>query len=171
MSNKNIECRIHVEVEAALRLALEALELVVLRQKEAAGKQIDAPEITRLWSALTDCIPTITAIKEALAQQEQEPDDLTIAYMSGYHDGKKAQPKEPQQEPACCIGNCPNKKECNDAMHCLYTTPPQRKPLTDEQIAPIIQQYHWLPTAFARAIEAAHGIYAPSERRSSDFKE
>ena len=26
--------------------------------------------------------------------------------------------------------------------------------LTDEQIAPIIQQYHWLPTAFARSIEA-----------------
>ncbi len=29
------------------------------------------------------------AIKEALAQDEQEPDDLTIAYMSGFHDGKK----------------------------------------------------------------------------------
>ena len=44
----------------------------------------------------------------------------------------------------------------------LYTTPPQRKPLTDEQIAKIAST----PAAvvgsyvhtFARAIEAAHGI-------------
>jgi len=43
----------------------------------------------------------------------------------------------------------------------LYTTPPQRKPLTEEQIQAI-----WVktlesgssPNAFARAIEAAHGI-------------
>jgi hypothetical protein len=30
------------------------------------------------------------AIKAALAQPAQEPDALTIAYQSGYHDGKKA---------------------------------------------------------------------------------
>ena len=29
-------------------------------------------------------------IKEALAQPAQEPEMLTIAYQSGYHDGKKA---------------------------------------------------------------------------------
>ena len=42
----------------------------------------------------------------------------------------------------------------------LYTTPPQRKPLTDEEIMDLCRS---LPTtqyttAFARAIEAAHGI-------------
>jgi hypothetical protein len=30
----------------------------------------------------------ITAIKETLAQPAQEPDELTIAYMSGLYDGK-----------------------------------------------------------------------------------
>jgi hypothetical protein len=30
------------------------------------------------------------AIQAALAQPAQEPDALTIAYQSGYHDGKKA---------------------------------------------------------------------------------
>ena len=45
----------------------------------------------------------------------------------------------------------------------LYTTPPQRKPLTDEQIRQIMQSLGWTGEApsdieFARAIEAAHGI-------------
>ena len=46
----------------------------------------------------------------------------------------------------------------------LYTTPPQRKPLTDEQIADIVIEMNGNePTALfwrdlARAIEAAHGI-------------
>ena len=47
----------------------------------------------------------------------------------------------------------------------LYTTPPQRKPLTDERIREIWK--HWphqvisgaiKATSFARAIESAHGI-------------
>jgi len=36
----------------------------------------------------------ITALKERLAQPEQEADELTIAYMSGLYDGKKAQRTE-----------------------------------------------------------------------------
>ena len=32
------------------------------------------------------------ALKEALAQPEQEPYELTIAYMSGLYDGKKKRP-------------------------------------------------------------------------------
>ena len=44
----------------------------------------------------------------------------------------------------------------------FYTTPPQRKPLTDEQI--FVIKHNWITTPFAnhldfaRAIEAAHGI-------------
>lgn len=50
----------------------------------------------------------------------------------------------------------------------LYTTPQQRKPLTDEQISAITKQYALslafpydgptTPELFARAVEAAHGI-------------
>jgi len=50
----------------------------------------------------------------------------------------------------------------------LYTTPPQRKPLTDEQVREIAKQYalglafpydsQTTPEMFARAIEQAHGI-------------
>ena len=40
----------------------------------------------------------------------------------------------------------------------LYTTPPQRKPLTDEEISRIWGSYFSRGFEFARAIEAAHGI-------------
>lgn len=51
----------------------------------------------------------------------------------------------------------------------VHTTPPQRKPLTNQQIAEILEHgdvaesndkvgWYVLPYSFARAIEAAHGI-------------
>ena len=36
----------------------------------------------------------IVAIKEALAEPEQESDDLTIAYMAGFYDGKNTPQRE-----------------------------------------------------------------------------
>jgi hypothetical protein len=59
----------------ALKLALEALE----------NKSLLTPNE---WKAVYG--NTITAIKAALAQPAQETEMLTIAYQSGYHDGKKA---------------------------------------------------------------------------------
>jgi hypothetical protein len=38
--------------------------------------------------------PAISRLEQAIAEAEKQPNDLTIAYMSGYHDGKKAQPKQ-----------------------------------------------------------------------------
>jgi hypothetical protein len=58
----------------ALKLALEALERTNPRFSEDVMRQHEA----------------ITAIKEALAQPAQEPEMLTIAYQSGFYDGKKA---------------------------------------------------------------------------------
>jgi hypothetical protein len=48
----------------------------------------------------------------------------------------------------------------------IYITPPQRKPLTDEEVIDIGTQFQWYDgdcerfdsIGFARAIEAAHGI-------------
>ena len=47
----------------------------------------------------------------------------------------------------------------------VYTTPPQRKPLTDEEVLSVVHSidpsHQYLPSALrqlARAIEAAHGI-------------
>jgi hypothetical protein len=65
----------------ALKLALEALENVkssiyITSEQEAV--------------ALEKVNQTIPVIKSALAQPAQEPDALTIAYQSGYYDGKQA---------------------------------------------------------------------------------
>ena len=50
---------------------------------------------------------------------------------------------------------------CPSYLH-DYTTPPQRKPLSDEEIETyrymIDWTAHWSYIKFARAIEAAHGI-------------
>jgi len=84
---------------------------------------------------------------EKKEQPDQEPDDLTIAYMAGFYDGKNKyapQPK-PEQEPVAwfdpdaCIGDecrfCSAKTKSNNVP--LYTTPPQRTwvGLTDAEIA------------------------------------
>jgi hypothetical protein len=65
----------------ALKLALEAMENV-----ESAMYVTSEGEAV----ALEKVNKAITAIKEALAQPAQEPDALTIAYQSGYYDGKQA---------------------------------------------------------------------------------
>jgi hypothetical protein len=68
----------------AMKLALDALEThgaPLLNHEDAYSASLTALR---------------QAIKEALAQPEQEPDDLTIAYMSGFHDGKNKD--APQRE-------------------------------------------------------------------------
>ena len=86
----------------ALKLALEALEKVSTRSV-IMGSTGDYREgqLDALSLVSQDVAPALTAIKEALAQPAQdklEDDDaLTIAYQSGYYDGKKA--AQPAQEP------------------------------------------------------------------------
>jgi hypothetical protein len=61
----------------ALKLALDALE------NHCGNYKLDDAGCDRHDKA-------ITAIQAALAQSAQEPDALTIAYQSGYYDGKQA---------------------------------------------------------------------------------
>ena len=112
----------------ALELALEALEVAT----------------TPLAKDRQEVLRAITAIKEALAQPEQEPvatlDDL-------------------EQE----IYENTRQFVSRDVMEWMlkryYTTPPQRKPLTDEQIEQLEQDTCAMEfPETARAIEAAHGI-------------
>jgi len=89
--------------------------------------------------------------------------------------------RKPEQEPCTkvecmgskgCIGNCWNKKQPQQELVCvcgavwegeeLIYTPPQRKPLTDEEIVLVVAEcaasHQHTDIHFARAIEAAHGI-------------
>ena len=84
------------------------------------------------------------AIKEALAQSEQEP----MAWMDKDGDVLSASVVSGKG-----LRNIP-----------LYTASPQRKPLTDEEIAEVAERMEATDAAssfwreFARAIESAHGI-------------
>ena len=81
----------------------------------------------------------ITAIKEALAQPEQEPDKYVMDI------------------------ECTQCGAKQSGILTVNTTPPQRKPLTDEEIRLQWSEFwetecHPWAIEFARAIEAAHGI-------------
>jgi len=96
-------------MKEALKLALEALERYQVKRQD-----FDTFE------------EAITAIKAALAQPAQEPDngdELTIAYMSGVHRGKELA-AQPAQEPWCMkMNGC--KTKCADCPD----EPAQREPL------------------------------------------
>ena len=146
----------------ALTLALEALE------------RLDGWLALRYGSGLTPQEKqTVTAIKEALAQPEQEKErcvgcEACIDTACGRDECPKGWPKaaQPEQEPVACVvphGATMRLEWASvDAAHNakigpLYTTPPQRKPLTDEEIGAILEGVNAYGTrlyTFARAIEA-----------------
>ena len=134
--------------------------------------------------APTVCAQLERIAREALADhamqevqrlgQEIEPDD--IASILACRDMLDAQPVPPrtEQEPVAWIN--PDEQDARKAFHwvesekftsAVYTTPPQRKPLTNGEIytayitatnQTLRATDERLAFAFARAIEAAHGI-------------
>ena len=113
----------------------------------------------------------IDAIDDVLAQPWEKFCDSNCVWTDHHPDCKLA-----EQEPVAYINVEQRKLEWAKYMTWdtptvvnlpkipLYTTPPQRKPLTDEEIDRIwgshtfIQATDRRQQAFARAIEAAHGI-------------
>jgi len=95
---------------------------------------------------------TITALRDRLAQPEQEP----VAWYDSKSGWTEFHSFKPVRKPSA-----PDSEWLP-----LYTTPPQRKPLTDEEMRECAKAMDAEPLAggwpelikFARAIEAAHGI-------------
>ena len=134
--------------DEALKLALEALE-------DACGNRCNAE--------YNPCFQreAITAIKESLAQPEQDGQCKRCTDGCPACDARKL----PEQEPVAWAkfsakGNIIDLlSEPDDDYTSLYTTPPQRKPLTDEEIAETLTGYRLSDAIdITRAIEAAHGI-------------
>ena len=123
----------------------------------------------------------IAAMKKALAQPEQDwiERERAFGYREGHQNALK-QMAQPEQKPVAWMYEVNNAHTCLDlfeppddaydegTLHPLYTTPPQRKPLTDEEIGSCIDEvnltsqyghhhFGW-HKQFAKAIEAAHGI-------------
>jgi hypothetical protein len=145
---------------AVVEQALEALE---------AG-----PDVDPIFAGETEA-----ALRAALAET-QEPDLWSAGYEAGYAAGMAERPAEPVQEPVAWrwgyrsvttgemdwrgyveIAAHPNLRSPAIIMEPLYAVPPQRKPLLASEI---VTMYDESPKgdsdmiAFARAIEAAHGI-------------
>ena len=122
----------------------EEQDMTTLREAaQQALEYLDAPS-SKLWPAGTQH-RIITALRAALAEPVEEP----VAWMHTNAVGHVYFRKKPQDR----VFN----------PQPLYTAPPQRKPLTDEEIINIgkearaVEGPHILPVTFARAIEAAHG--------------
>ena len=123
--------------DEVLKLALEALKYPLNQSHE--NFNVDMAELLAHRA--------ITAIKEALAQPEQEP----VAILHRY--------------PSKCrmtVEYTDEITEVREGSWPLYTTPPQSKPLTDEEIILIVadcaSSHQHTDIHFARAIERAHGI-------------
>ena len=118
-----------------------------MTKDEALKMSLDAME----GADMIDCDmrEAMTAILEALAQPEQEP--VTWRYKIVDVFGRPVWTLKTPKSDTRVLESQP-----------LYTTPPQRKPLTDEEINRIAKNYALsnptTPLHFARAIEAAHGI-------------
>ena len=119
--------------QEALKMALEALEADELDMvDDGSGNMVFRKE------------QAITAMEKLLAQPEQEP----LAWIS--------------TGPARMIHWTADKPAYGDDWVPLYTAPPQRKPMTDEDVERIVRKARvgerGIGYTIARAIEAAHGI-------------
>ena len=87
---------------------------------------------------------------ECMECAEQKP----VAVVSGYYGGK-------------CVVLPTDPARIFNSGTAFYTHPPKREPLTDEEIILIVAEcassHQHTDIHFARAIEAAHGIIAPTE--------
>ena len=140
--------------DEALKLALEALEDLGMKHFESTGEVLYKETFTAIKEALAQPEYQSTADKSKLekvpakgtllAQTEQEPVKFEAVWDSG-----------------------PTNKDYEDAMRLKrlqqLTTPPQRKPLTDEELKKIWYDIKnimgWYSfQEIARVIEVAHGI-------------
>ena len=158
-----------------------------MTEREALKLALDALLEVKSWKSPTrwdGCFDKeITAIKKALAQPEQEPEPMALEktvcpfcssewVTAEQHDRKM---DRLEQEPVAWAENDGEGNVLWDRESCfsddpewldnpmpLYTTPPQRLPLTDEEIILIVAEcassHQHTDIHFARAIERAHGI-------------
>ena len=153
-----------------------------MTDREIMQQALEALKKCRYRSLADEIVdPAIAALRERLAQPEQEPVACQYAKdvaMPEYRCAGKCQYAQPEQEPVAwedVLGaiargwtHDDNKHKTMDVqlavaiakeIQDMVIAPPQRKPLTDDEIDKIYETKIWdARRSFARAIEAAHGI-------------
>ena len=158
-------------------------EIIQMLRASCDKDRVD-PEQNGFWVIVTEELVSFAklvaekAIKEALAQPTSG--DYALGYSIGFGEGHSAGKAlaQPEQEPVAWLQICLAPLHEGDVIarttkptkwnpewwrfEPLYTTPPQRKPLTDEDVERIVYQAkvgeHGIGYTIARATEAAHGI-------------
>ena len=132
-------------------MSTEAMKLALRSLKELVPDDSDhAPAIQGQRKRQENALK---ALQEALAQPQQEP----VAWIWKYANGEEEVVFVPPRHVDATHIDAPS------TITPLYTSPPARKPLTDEEIEKVwrsvqANDFHDCVKPFARAIEAAHGI-------------
>ena len=175
--------------DEALKLALEALkqidEAMPFPVAKLAQKVIKEALAQPEHGWTPERIAGMARLKEAQDKKLAQPEHVAWKYDVTYNQDGTVSVELPngdelrivlpnQQEPYCWTWDVwvsggkwraeygwekPTEKVVN--LQPLYTTPPQRKPLTEQKIGAILEDTNAFGTrlyTFARAIEAAHGI-------------
>lgn len=113
-------------------------------------------------------IPVMRTLRQAIAEAEQaEPVAWGAFYFGGKRNGKLYSYADNKDQIEAYIVDRHRSDDSNTFRAApLYTRPPARKPLTDEEIntlwdahvVPVFGKQGINPVVFARAIERAHGI-------------
>ena len=140
--------------------------------REALKQALEALEgsISLTMAKIAQRHEAVTAIEAALAQPEQEYDNGFSNGWNKCEERQAVQPVQPEQEPVAwvCYGalykhDIDFDEDMVNAVpvgSLLYTSPPQRQPLTDAEIAEVAERMEATDAAssfwreFARAIEA-----------------
>ena len=140
------------------------MSIEVMKQWLECVERCDAIDGVYSWSGVVDSLRKATAeAAQVRPEQAEQQEPVAAAWDEGYRQGI-----QDERTSEANIGIAGFNAKVGPARQNPYgSCPPQRQPLTDEEINALMKTelgYGSCPTlddiAFARAVEAAHGIEA-----------
>jgi hypothetical protein len=144
--------------DAALKLALEALEFDGFTPEDLTHRSIHTKAITAIKQALA--APVQEPVLQEIEQYRMQMAGISTAAVGYWKEGDSIHPD--YDTPALR-----DVAKLYAKYDTIYATPPAQPvvPLTDEQISKIAEEFWLYPRKFVRAIEAAHGITAAAPEK------
>ena len=129
------------------------------KQTEAINLALDLATMHHTDDGYMELRSKVRALCSEAIEQPEQPQQEPVGEVSGYYERGFTEHKT-------LYGKLYNQDLPMGAK--LYTSPlAQRKPLTDEEIERIYDRYGGNMMNCTRAIERAHGIYAPTELKEN----
>ena len=173
VSGNDVEDILYNHVKSAMDSAKEGVVIQTQGEHMKEALKLALEALKKVYDNVSfygEVREAIAAIKEALAQPEQDyPEDFIHAL--AFHTAMSDLEPEQEQKLVGTVGDLFDERVISkrelDRDLLVYTTPTQRKPLTDEEIGKIVDIHTTDDGGYdiccsghgvARAIEAAHGI-------------